>query len=494
LIFTPGKGATTIMSMRFAFALTLSAMGCFALLGGCAAPADPSDAAIYSGFTRIDPETRARTENAWLVVRDGVIASAGAGTPPEGDFGAVHDVSGLYGMPGLIDAHAHVTIGPQEVTVVDGAPRVGMLSGDEYSRFNAAIALAFGVTTVRNPAGSTAANARYDAMVASGEWAGPEALHAGAIIQPPPFGGEYFAYPKTPEEWSAEAAAQAAAGMTYFKLYTDLTESELQEGVRAAKAHSLIPIAHLNTISWTRAMELGVEQLEHALPTSPDLLEPEARAAFTPNTPPNAFMYQWFELADFEGPLITDMVRTLAETRTTVDLTLVVNEITYNADQLGVIFPEAERVYLHPQSFASALTNLNALATIWKPEEFARARAVFPKVLSFARLLHDAGVPVMIGTDGTGGGPIYARELHNHALAGIPSWEVLRMATSGNATLMGLGQETGRLAPGMEADLVFLRADPTKDVRNVGEVALVVTNGEAHRFEDLVAMAETLVQ
>jgi imidazolonepropionase-like amidohydrolase len=477
------------MTIRLAFARTPLAIGCLALFGGCTPPPDYRDAALYSGFTLIDPETRTRTENAWLVVRDGVIASTGAGAPPNGDFGAVHEVSGMYGMPGLIDAHAHVTIGPQEVTVVNGAPSIGMLAGDEYSRFNAAIALAFGATTVRNPAGSTAANARYDAMVASGEWAGPTALHAGAILQPPPFGGEYFAYPTTPEEWRAVAAAQAAAGMTYFKLYTDLTEAELQEGVRAAKAHSLIPIAHLNAVSWTRAMELGVEQLEHALPTSPHLLEPDARASFSPNTPFNAFWYQWFELADFEGPLITDMVRKLAETRTTVDLTLVVNEITSNADQISVIFPEAERVYLHPESFASALGNLNALATIWTPEQFARARAVFPKVLSFARVLHDAGVPLMIGTDGTGGGPIYARELHNHVLAGIPAWEVLRMATSGNATLMGLGQKTGRVAPGTEADLVFLRADPTQDVRNVREVELVVTNGAVHRFDDLVAMA-----
>jgi imidazolonepropionase-like amidohydrolase len=480
------------MTSRFARAIWRTA--CCVLLGACAAPPDYSDAVLYSGFTRIDPETRTRTANAWLLVRDGVIATADAGAPPEGQFGAVHDVSGLYGMAGLIDAHAHITIGPQQVTFVDGAPSIGMLSGDEYSRFNAAVALAFGITTIRNPAGSTAANARYDAMVASGEWLGPKALHAGAIIEPPPFGGEYFAYPKTPEEWNAEAAAQAAAGMTYFKLYTDLTEGELQEGVRAAKAHSLIPIAHLNAISWTRAMELGVEQLEHALPTSPDLLEPEARAAFTPNMPPNAFMYQWFELADFEGPLLTAMVSKLAETRTAVDLTLVVNEITYNADRIGTIIPEAERVYLHPASFASAMANFDALARIWTPENFERARAAFSKVLSFARLLHDAGVPLMIGTDGTGGGPIYARELHNHVLAGIPAWDVLRMATSGNATLMGLGEQTGRIAPGMEADLVFLRADPTQDVRNAREVALVVTNGEAHRSEDLVAMARKLVE
>lgn len=470
-------------------AAMLAVAGCSSAQGQ-----DYAGAELYSGFTRVDPVTETLTSGAWLIVRGGLIEEIGEGPPPEGDFAATPDVSGLYGMAGLIDAHAHVTVGPQEVTLVDGVPTVGIVPGDEYSRFNAAIALAFGVTSIRNPGGSTAANARYDSMLASGEWTGPEALHAGAIIQPPPFGGESFAYPTMPEEWDAEAAAQAASGMTYFKLYVDLTEAELAEGVQAAKAHGLIPIAHLNGVSWTRAVELGVEQIEHALPTSPDLLEPQARAAFTPDTPPNGFMYQWFELADFDGPLMSEMIRSLAERRIVVNLTTVVNEITYNADDLGAIFPEAERVYLHPVSFASALANLDALATIWAPEDFARARAVFPKVLELARVLHDAGVPLMIGTDGTGGGPIYARELHNHVQAGIPVWEVLRMATSGNAEKMGLGGRTGRIAPGMEADLVFLRDDPTVDVRSVREVELVVTNGEAHRFEDLVAMARSLIE
>ncbi len=38
------------------------------------------------------------------------------------------------------------------------------------------IVVAFGVTTVRNPCGDPQANARYDRMVATGQWLGPEAL------------------------------------------------------------------------------------------------------------------------------------------------------------------------------------------------------------------------------------------------------------------------------------------------------------------------------
>ena len=302
-------------------------------------------------------------------------------------------------------------------------------------------------------------------------------------------GGESFAYPTTPAGWDAEAARQKAAGMTYFKLYHDLSEAELAEGVRAAKAHGLIPIAHLESVSWGKAADLGVQQIEHILPISAALLEPKARGAYQPNTPLSHGYVQWFELADYDGPLIRGMIRTLVDKGVVVTPTLSVEDIVYHADDLSGIFPADELKDYQPESFASAKANYNALAKVWSPDDFKRARAQWPKVLRFVALLRGAGVKMMIGTDGTGGGPIYARELYDMTEAGIPAWEVLRMATSGNARLMGL-TDTGRIAPGLKADIVFLRADPAKDVRNVRQVAWVMGGGKLHRSDELVALAQ----
>jgi imidazolonepropionase-like amidohydrolase len=327
-------------------------------------------------------------------------------------------------------------------------------------------------------------------MQASGEWVGPRALNAGAVIEPPPMGGESFAYPTTPAGWDAEAAQQKAARMTYFKLYHDLSEAELAEGVRAAKAHGLIPIAHLETVSWKTAADLGVRQIEHILPISAELLEPGARSAYTPNTPPSHGYFQWFELADYDGPLIRQMIRTVADKGVVVTPTLLVEDIVYHADDLSGIFPPDELKDYQPESFASAKANYDALAKIWSPDDYKRARTVaWPRVLRFVKLLHDSGVKLMIGTDGTGGAPVYARELYDMTQTGIPTWEVLRMATSGNAALMEL-KDTGRIAPGLRADVVFLRADPAHDVRNVRQVQWVVAGGKAHRSDDLVALAQ----
>jgi hypothetical protein len=443
---------------------------------------------LYVGFTLVDPDTASQTPDAWIVVRGQRIDRVGSGTPPAGEYEG-HDMRGLYAMPGLIDAHAHLTAGPQRLTMVDGKPQIEITAGDEFSRSNAAIALAYGTTTIRNPAGSTQANARYDAMVARGAWLGPQALHAGEVIQPPPFVGESFAYPTTPEEWDDEATRQAAAGMTYFKLYTDLKEDELAQGVRAAKAHGLIPIAHLNNVSWTRALELGVEQFEHALPTSPALLEPAVRPEFAFEAD---YTTRWWELADLNGPLIRQLVDQLVARRAEVDLTLMVNELIYFADEWDARFPKFAGElpdYIHPAQVSALEPNYAAMRAV-PPELVARGKAVWPKVLGFAKLLHDAGVRLMIGTDSTGGSAM-SYELENHVEAGISPWEVLRMATSGNAELMGLA-DTGRLAASYEADILFLTADPVSDVRNVSSVAFVVNNGDLHERDALLDVARQI--
>jgi imidazolonepropionase-like amidohydrolase len=443
---------------------------------------------LYTGLTLIDSERESRIENAYILVKDGKILTTGSGTVP-GSLRAdrVHDYSGRFAMPGFIDAHAHITTGPQEIELRDGKPEITFVNDDNVSKHYGRIALAFGVTSIRNPGGSPTDNARYDTMIADGSWIGPEALHAGAVIQPPPFVGDSFAYPRTESEWQTEVKRQSALGMKYLKLYADLSEQELATGIRVAHEHGLKAIAHLNAVSWTRAAELGIDGLEHALPTSPDLLEPSARVQYLAELGPNSrFMYRWFELADYDGSLIREMVNRVVQNKVALNLTLVVNEIVYNADDLTRAIPAHVRKYEHAETLDSMLTSLRISMTGWTPEDFSRARAVMPKVLQLVRLLHESGAKMMIGTDGHGGSPYYARELKLHVQAGIPVWAVLRMATSGAADVLGIGHRVGRVQPGYEADVVFLQADPLTDIGNAGKVYGVLDNGVLRLASELI--------
>jgi len=470
--------------MRFTFAATIAAA---LSTSACLTPSLPATAEIYSGFTLLDPESELRLEDAWIVVDKGKILRIGSGRPPRSaDLADRHELRGKFVLPGFIDAHAHIThTGIHAFELENGLVTVTMVSDDRITQHNARIALARGITTVRNPGGDPVANAQYDRKIETGEWIGPEAVHAGAVIEPPPFGGSSFAYPRNDVEWDAEASRQAELGMTYFKLYVSLSEDELAAGVRAAKAHGLIPIAHLNKVSWTRAVNLGIEQLEHALPTSPELLSPEAFETYTAGLGPDSkFIYRWFELADFDSAPIRDLVKTLADRRIAVNLTLIVNELIFNIDKIETVLPPIELEDMDPDVLKAFLPQLRASATGWTPDDFERARAVMPKVLAFAKLLHNAGVPMMIGTD-AGGGTFYYRELALHHEAGIPTWDVLRMATNEAAMILKMEDRIGTVATGYEADLVILEADPLSDISAAAQVYGVINNGALLLTSDL---------
>lgn len=370
---------------------------------------------------------------------------------------------------------------------MNGAPVIKMESVDEMTQYHARVALAFGVTTVRNPGGDPAANARYDERIRTRAWLGPNAVHAGAPVQPPPFGGSAFVYPKSEEEWHTEAARQASLGMKYLKLYVSLDEDQLATGIRVAHRHGMKAIAHLDAISWTRGLQLGLDGLSHALPTSPDLLPLASRALYAAERGADSrYTYRWFELVDLDGPPMRELVQLLAQRQTPVDLTLVVNRAIYNADNIDAVVPAAERRFVHPLARQGVERQMKASMSGWTPADFSRARAVMPKVLEFAARLYRAGVPLMAGTDSYGGSPAYARELQLHADAGIPTWAVLRIATSEAARLLALANETGRFRSGLQADFVFLKGDPTRSLANLAQVHTVVSNGAAYGFDELV--------
>jgi imidazolonepropionase-like amidohydrolase len=53
----------------------------------------------------------------------------------------------------------------------------------------------------------------------------------------------------------------------------------------------------------------------------------------------------------------------------------------------------------------------------------------------------------------------------------------LACATSGAASVLGMADTVGAIAPGMRADLVLLEADPRLDIRNARKIVAVIAGG-----------------
>jgi imidazolonepropionase-like amidohydrolase len=94
---------------------------------------------------------------------------------------------------------------------------------------------------------------------------------------------------------------------------------------------------------------------------------------------------------------------------------------------------------------------------------------------------HAAGIPLVAGTDtfvSLGGRAMLHDEMRRLVLdAGLTPREALAAATCNAARALGRAGHVGRIAIGMEADLVLLAADPTVDIDNTRRVVAVIKQG-----------------
>ena len=98
------------------------------------------------------------------------------------------------------------------------------------------------------------------------------------------------------------------------------------------------------------------------------------------------------------------------------------------------------------------------------------------------RLLKEEGVAILAGSDcdnlGTAHGVSLHREMELLVRAGLTSLEALRAATSATADCFHLN-DRGRIKPGLRADLLLVKGDPTKDILATRDIAGVWKEGRA---------------
>jgi imidazolonepropionase-like amidohydrolase len=107
-----------------------------------------------------------------------------------------------------------------------------------------------------------------------------------------------------------------------------------------------------------------------------------------------------------------------------------------------------------------------------------------PKVLDNAmtsvKLLHDAGIPLLAGTDAGNPSTTHGASLHGElsllVRAGLSPSTALNAATALPAKIFGLN-DRGRIAVGMRADLVLVTGNPTKNITDTRNIVFIWKNG-----------------
>ena len=368
-----------------------------------------------------------------VVLREGVVERVG------GDAGAGAervDGSGSTLLPGLIDAHTHVFPGLLEQ------------------------ALAFGVTTVLDMFGDPVAMARLkeqastDPALADLRSAGTGATAPGSHPCALAELGAFPPFPTVAGPGEAErfVADRVAEGSDYLKLVIEpghvlgartasLDAATVEALVRAARRHRLRTIAHATVRdAAVVALEAGVDGLTHVPMDEPLPPEPVAAAA---------------RRGVFAVPTV-----------------VVLEAMCGGSAAAALLRDERVEPFLHPMS-RMLLQN-----AAWPPA--VEVTVDFAVVRENVRRLHRAGVPILAGTDAASPGSTMGASLHRElellVAVGLSPVEALTAATAGPARAFGLS-DRGRVAPGLRADLLLVRGDPTTDITAVADVAALWRGG-----------------
>ncbi|MEO6041688.1 MAG: amidohydrolase family protein [Croceibacterium sp.] len=103
----------------------------------------------------------------------------------------------------------------------------------------------------------------------------------------------------------------------------------------------------------------------------------------------------------------------------------------------------------------------------------------FERMMQVIKLAYDRGIRLLPGTDLSNGFTIH-RELELYVQAGIPAPEALRLATLGAAEFLGRASDSGTIERGKHADMVLVAGDPTRDIKAIEQIRMVVKDGTVY--------------
>ena len=103
-------------------------------------------------------------------------------------------------------------------------------------------------------------------------------------------------------------------------------------------------------------------------------------------------------------------------------------------------------------------------------------RRSFAKLSALVERMHEAGIPIVAGTDGSG--LELVRELELYVSVGFTTEEALAAATIVPARLLQVDKATGSITVGKTADLVLVEGDPSRHIGDLRNTRIVMMEGK----------------
>jgi imidazolonepropionase-like amidohydrolase len=411
------------------------------------------------------------------------------------DDAEIVEAAGRYLIPGLWDMHVHSVA---NVTVDRSNESVAA------QEWHFPLFLAHGVTGVRNMNDGTgdvtlALTKSVRRRLAEGDLRGPPRfLSAGPSVDGDPPLGSNPVVVRTAAEARTAVDQLASNGADLVKVYENLSR-EAYFAIMDEAHRRRIPVdGHVPfRVTPEEAAGAGQRTAEHpeALAAGCSTIAAAERKRFAKvladydSLPERERFLAMFRhtraLYDSRDPAAcASAIEAYRRNGVSVTADLVAYHHVVHAEQ---VLADTDRMRLVPEQIRRNWEKwLGSEAT---PEFQSILRPIVPLELENVRLLKEAGVVLLAGSDV--GVPLQVPgvslhvELGRLVEAGLTPLEALQTATLNPARVLGMADSLGTVEPGKLADLVLLDANPLEDIRNTQKILAVVADGRLSRRADL---------
>ena len=377
-----------------------------------------SEVAVLLHANLIDGFSETVRSDATLVLANGKIQAVSTGTSGIPKNARVIDLKGKYVVPGLIDAHVHTR------TLAD-----------------AKRALLSGVTTMRCMGLPHFVDIGMRELGKRGAVDIPEVLAAGYHVRPEPDEGFFLDIPEMADLMQAGVRGEAAL-RRMGKALTD------------------------RGVDWIKTNATARAGLPETDPREPFYTESEMRALVEAGAEKKVPVAA--HAHGDEGGLAAVMggVRSIEHGTYLSEATL----------KLMVL----KGTYLVPT--IAVVTDMTRPGGEYdNPVLEIRGRHMLTRVRQMAAMARQLGVQIAAGTDGSYDANStlrMAQELEELVGIGMTPMEALQSATITAAELLGISGRTGRIAPGLDADLLVIDKNPLENIGYLYDPLMVMNNGK----------------